>query len=118
MTRATSLNPEGYSDTEAQDILARMTNASLAFYAMARQAGCHSFIEFAGLMNEYINVCRDMTAAGDLTWIHANTHSERGVALRAHHISYLAEKLDCIYGASLRASPELARAFGLRPNES
>lgn len=112
-----SHNPEGYSAIEAQVILGRMAQASDVFYGMARLAGCHSFIEFAGLMNEYINVCRDMTAAGDLTWIHANTHSERGVALRSHHIRYLAEKLDCIYGASLRTSPELAAAFGFVPGK-
>lgn len=105
-------NPEGYSAKEAQEILHGMRHASSAFYAIARQAGCHSFIEFAGLMNEYIAVCTDMTAVGDLSWIHANTHSDRSLALREHHVRYLAEKLDCIYGASLRASPSLAEAFG------
>jgi len=40
-----------------------MAQASGAFYAAAIRIGNHPFIEFTGLMNEYIKICADADAA-------------------------------------------------------
>lgn len=83
-----------------------MRRAAECFYRDAVKIGVHSFIEFTGLLNEYIKICEAAEATGDSSWSHANTHSETPLAMREHHIAYLIEKLDCIYGPSLRANPK------------
>lgn len=97
---------------KAQKTLAEMQRASGAFYVAARETSCHAFIEFTGLMNEFIKVCGDASARGDHSWLDANTHSDRPLQMEGHQVAYLAEKLDCIYGATLRANPQLAATFG------
>lgn len=100
-----------YTKTEVEAALVKMRAASSAFYVAACSSGCHAFIEFTGLMNEYIKVCERMTSQGDTSWMTANTHTDVPLALFPFEASYLAEKLDCIYGPSLRASEELRAAF-------
>lgn len=102
----------------AQVALTQMRAASNTFYRMAVISECHAFIEFTGLMNEYIKVCERMTLNGDISWMMANTHTNVPLALFPFEASYLAEKLDCIYGPSLRASEELRAAFEGRPDAS
>jgi hypothetical protein len=90
---------------EEKTAIAAMRVASSQFYAAAQATGVHAFIEFTGLMNEYIQICEKNPG-----FMHANTHSEKPLVLADFEAAYLAEKLDCIYGPSLRASPQLARA--------
>lgn len=89
--------------------LREMEQLSSLFYQGAVKIGVHAFIEFTGLMNEFIKVCRDMETAGNGAWDQANTHSDSPLKLKPHHVQYLAEKLDCIYGAALRANPALKK---------
>lgn len=91
---------------EEKTAIAAMRAASSRFYAAATATGVHAFIEFTGLMNEYIQICEKNPG-----FMHANTHSEQPMAMADHEAAYLAEKLDCIYGPSLRASQQLARAL-------
>lgn len=91
---------------ELEVMLKRMEQASSAFYYLAVQVGHHAFIEFTGLMNEYINVCRDTMNAGvdfTLTTAHGD-----GVALtfQGYQRKYLAEKLTCIFQTSFPALME------------
>jgi hypothetical protein len=97
--------------TEAQAALAKMRAANDSFYALARQSGCHAFIEFAGLQVEFIKLCEESTRAGDLSWMHTNVHRGGKLPLEPTHAHYLAEKLDCIFGPTLRSTPELLKAF-------
>lgn len=53
-----------YSREELETMLAGMRRASSAFYRDAARIGCHPFIEFAGLMNEYIKLCEIALARG------------------------------------------------------
>lgn len=99
------------TQAEADATLASMRVASDLFYKGAVRAGCHAFIEFTGLINEYISVCAGMSAKGDHSWVTANTHSERPLPIALHQAKYLAEKLDCIFGPSLRVSAELRNAL-------
>jgi hypothetical protein len=103
-------DPNEYALEEQLASAAKMRAVSSAFYGPATQTGCHAFIEFCGLMNEYIVVCENTARAGG-DFMMANTHNERPLAMKAHHAAYLAEKLDCIFGPTIRANPEARRIF-------
>ncbi len=92
-----------YTQAELEEMLVKMEQASRAFYGDARRTGCHPFIEFTGLMNEYIQMCREALTLGQdftETSIHG---SGQPLPMKEHHRAYLTEKLECIYGYSLEA---------------
>lgn len=76
--------------------LAQMQAVSDQFYANAVAIGCHPFIEFTGLLNEYISACRDAHANG-IDFTECNIHSGLHLPLKSHQVSYLNEKLGCIF---------------------
>lgn len=91
---------------ERAHILNRMRAASNAFYAAAAHAGCHAFIEFTGLMNEFIKLCEDAEQQGT-DWVHANVHGDVHLPFKPYHVEYLSEKLECIYGRRLQLADDL-----------
>jgi hypothetical protein len=99
-----------YSPEERAEMLKKMQALSDLFYSQATQTGCHAFIEFAGLMNEFIRVCEEAHAKG-LDFPFANTHSGTPLPFAPHNLSYLGEKLGCIYGPGLFASEANRDAF-------
>lgn len=94
-----------YTVKQAEEALDKMRAASSNFYTAATYTNCHAFIEFTGLMNEYIKICERMTREGDTRWMMANTHSGVPLKMEAFELNYLAEKLDCIYGPTIEATP-------------
>jgi hypothetical protein len=84
---------------ERQLALERMQKASDAFYRDAISIGNHPFIEFAGLMNEYITACRAAHAKG-IDFTQCNVHN--GMALPLHPVmsDYINEKLECIFSGA------------------
>lgn len=92
-----------YTKEELEAMLTEMKCATSTFYAQARKIGCHPFIEFTGLMNEYIQMCANALAQGQdftETSIHG---SGQALPMRSFERAYLNEKLQCIYGHSLAA---------------
>jgi hypothetical protein len=90
-----------YSKAELEAMLTGMRDASSAFYDDARTVGCHPFIEFCGLMNEYIVMCRAALDQG-IDFTETSIHgSGKPLPMQEHHRRYLNEKLECIYGVSL-----------------
>ncbi len=90
-----------YSDSELNSMLLKMRQASRAFYIDAVRTGCHPFIEFTGLMNEYINMCEDALLKG-IDFTETSVHGDgQPLPMKEHHRRYLNEKLQCIYGTSL-----------------
>lgn len=88
------------SSEERETSLKKMRDASRQFYASATQTGNHAFIEFCGLMNEYIGMCEAAHAAGaDFTEF--NVHSGQHLPLAPHNLNYINEKMQCIYGLKL-----------------
>jgi len=80
-----------------------MRMAASTFYRMAQRAGCHPFLEFTGLMNEYIVLCEAAHAQG-IDFTETSVHGGgQALPMKAHHKHYLDEKLQCIYGVSLEA---------------
>ena len=95
---------------ERAETLHKMRRASDLYYALAAQAGCHAFIEFAGLMNEFIKVCEDAHKQG-IDFTMASTHTDRKLPFKPYHLQYLAEKLNCIYGPTLLSDETNRRVF-------
>ncbi len=91
-----------YTPEERGKILERMRSISDDFYYAATVCGCHAFIEFAGLMNEFIDVCNRAETSGNGGWVHANGHGEN-LAMLPHEVAYVREKLNCIYGNAVLA---------------
>lgn len=80
-------SPEADEDSR---MLQEMESASRRFYASAVQIGHHQFVEFTGLMNEYILMCRGALAKGQ-SILGRQEADER-------NWRYIREKLDCIFG--------------------
>lgn len=80
-----------------EEILEAMKAVASNYYRQAIATNCHAFIEFTGLMNEYIKVCEQNLAAGrDFTQINAHT-SEQPMDFEYHNIQYINSKLECIF---------------------
>jgi hypothetical protein len=91
-----------YTKAEREVMLDQMRRASDAFYYLAARTHCHPFLEFTGLMNEYIGLCQKAHALG-IDFTMTSIHTGKALPIEDHHIAYLGEKLGCIYGSSLDA---------------
>jgi len=89
--------------------------ASNEFYLAAVRSRNHPFIEFTGLINEYIMLCEAAHAQGQ-DFTQANIHSGQALPMQAHNVAYLGEKLGCIYGPALTPAlrEQLIRSLGAR----
>jgi hypothetical protein len=67
---------DGLSPEEREECLRAMQAASNAFYAAATRCGNHAFIEFTGLMNEYIQLCWEAHRNG-IDFTRASVHSRK-----------------------------------------
>ncbi|KQO27201.1 hypothetical protein [Acidovorax sp. Leaf78] len=94
---------------EREVALQRMERAADEFYRSAVQIGNHPFIEFAGLMNEYITACRQAHAQG-IDFSQCSKHN--GMALPLHPVmsDYINEKLECIFTGAKVLDAEVAEA--------
>ncbi len=87
----TSTTPE-----QRAQMIADMRLASKRFYAAAIAIGNHPFIEFTGLINEYITICEQANASG-VDFTECNTHGDKDLPMASHQINYINEKLECIF---------------------
>lgn len=97
-----SIDVETQLDPEAT--IRAMQQAADAFYRSAIRIGNHPFIEFAGLMNEYVSACRNAAAEG-IDFTSCNTHSGQELPLHLHQVDYINEKLECIFTGRSVMSP-------------
>jgi len=81
---------------ERETALAKMSAASKCFYTCATEIGNHPFIEFTGLMNEYITACH-MAHAQGIDFTECNTHTGQDLPLQSFQVAYINEKLECIF---------------------
>lgn len=87
------------SSDEREQALRLMRGASDAFYRSAVSIGNHPFIEFAGLMNEYINACRLAHEQG-IDFSECSRHSGQVLPLHPVMSDYVNEKLECIFSGA------------------
>ena len=85
---------------QLQETINKMYEVSNTFYRGAIGTGNHAFIEFCGLMNEYIKICQMSLDAG-IDFTKTNIHCGKSLVFAKHNKDYLLEKLECIYGTSL-----------------
>lgn len=86
---------------EQRDIaLQQMQEIATDFYYKAVKTNCHPFIEFAGLMNEYIKACRDAHEKG-IDFTRCNRHTGQILPLEEYRSDYITEKLECIFSGQL-----------------
>lgn len=95
---------------ERKTALREMRRASSAFYAQAVRIGNHPFIEFTGLMNEYIKACEAAHEQG-IDFTECNTHSGQPLPIESYMRAYINEKLECIFvGQSVMTDDETKHA--------
>jgi hypothetical protein len=81
--------------TTQSDLIA-MRAASHAFYCAATKIGVHPFIEFTGLMNEWIKAAERQPER-----LHGSIHNGEHVRLEDYELRYIREKLKCIFGEQI-----------------
>lgn len=87
---------------EREIALDQMEQAIKSFYRSAIHIGNHPFIEFAGVMTAYVNSCHRAHEAG-VDFTECNRHAGSELPMEGFEVSYLAEKLDCIFGGRIRS---------------
>ncbi|WP_028604490.1 hypothetical protein [Ottowia thiooxydans] len=90
---------------EREQALLEMRRTADAFYRSAVKIGNHPFIEFAGLMNEYIAACQ-LAHKDGVDFSECNVHNGKNLPLKPFMSDYINEKLECIFsGAKVMATP-------------
>lgn len=90
---------------EREVALTRMKAVASQFYRDAISIGNHPFIEFAGLMNEYIAACAAAHKSG-IDFSECNRHNGLALPLLDVQSDYINEKLECIFsGAKVLSAP-------------
>jgi hypothetical protein len=79
-----------------EESLDRMEAAANQFYMLAVAADCYAYIEFAGLLRKYCEVCRDNLARG-IDFRELNGPRSQRMELQSYHIDYFKEKLNFIF---------------------
>jgi len=99
-----------YSKVQLEEMVKGMNAVNSAFYPSATKIGHHAFIEFCGLMGEYIKMCEAALAAGE-DFTTTNIHVGGALPIRGYNALYLAEKFECIFGTTFSANPDMAKLF-------
>lgn len=85
-----------YSKVQLQSMIHHMRSTSNDFYGAAVDIGNHPFIEFTGLINEYIDCCQQALNKG-VDFTECSTHSGKELPMMDHQVKYTNEKLECIF---------------------
>jgi hypothetical protein len=102
--------PEEMVPPEKRELmLKQMEQLTEAFYWRAFQIGCHPFIEFCGVMTEYLKVAQAAHEAG-IDFTNTTAHSGFPLPIQPYNAKYLGDKIGCIYGPALQ-KPENRQAF-------
>lgn len=89
---------------ECAECIRAMQKASDAFYHAAVRTGNHAFVEWTGLLNEYIKACQQAADVG-VDFRQLNKHTGEGLALPGHALDYINEKLECIFTGAIKVVP-------------
>lgn len=109
----------GFTVDERAAMLDGMARASNLLYRDAVRIGHHPFIEFCGLINEYVKICARAHRQG-VDFTESSAHSGKPLPVFGHEAEYIGEKLGCIYGPSLQSEEnrkKFLQAAGLNETE-
>ena len=75
-----------------------MRGASNTFYKLAALTQCHPFLEFTGILNEYIKICEENYKIRGIDFREENIHTGKNQMVIADYmVDYINEKLECIF---------------------
>ena len=80
----------------------------VALYAAAANIGVHPVIEFTGLLRTYTAQVKAAVKSGVPLHEISGVHGDRVLPFTSGQAAYIAEKLDCIWGESLRQDAQAA----------
>ena len=81
-----------------EEILVAMKAASQNYYREAIATKCHTFIEFTGLMNEYIKICERNLKQRGLNFTETSIHTDKPrLHIEEWELDYINQKLQCIF---------------------
>ena len=83
-------------EDELREALVAMKRISNEFYDKATRLNVHPFIEFTGLINEYIQCCAAALNDG-IDYADCNKHLDNHLPVPSHSVSYINSKLECIF---------------------
>ena len=86
---------------ELSGMIEDMRATSAMFYMGATGIGNHPFIEFTGLMNEYIDLCQGALSQG-VDFTECNIHTGLKLPMHDYQKKYASEKIECIYSGQLK----------------
>lgn len=89
---------------QREHALQEMRQVTDDFYRSAVKIGNHPFIEFAGLMHEYIQAC-ELAHRQGIDFSDCSIHSGKQLPLLPTMGDYINEKLECIFTGSKVLSP-------------
>ncbi len=84
---------------QREKALAQMQEVNDWFYSQAIQIGNHPYIEFCGLLNEYVKACKAAHDQG-IDFSECNKHSGDVLPLANFMSRYINDKLDCIFSGA------------------
>lgn len=85
------------SELTPKQSLAKMRAASDQFYSLAANTQCHAYLEFTGILNEYIKICEENLVRG-IDFREENIHKGNSqMVIKDYQIDYMNEKLECIF---------------------
>lgn len=103
-----------YTKEELQRLVKDMGGVAESTYWLFFHAGmgsrCHAFLEFNGLISQYVKIAQRAAAAG-IDFTQANVHNQTPLPVEIHDLEYLAEKIRCIFGPLIDANPEARELF-------
>jgi hypothetical protein len=80
------------------EVLNAMKIAAHNYYREAIATNCHTFIEFTGLINEYIKICeRNLNQGVDFTKTSTHCPGEPELHIEDWELAYINDKLRCIF---------------------
>ncbi|WP_261263063.1 hypothetical protein [Laspinema olomoucense] len=75
-----------------------MDKAASQFYQAALGTDCHGFLEFTGLLREYVKICHEFQKNNPHhDFRRCNIHNNHRLHLQPYQREYIHEKLSCIY---------------------
>lgn len=80
--------------------LQKMRHAVFGFQWQAVHTGDHAMVEFANIMQNYLE-CAERTAALGMDFVELGLDRSRTIDITTRDEIYIAEKLSCIYGDRL-----------------
>ncbi len=84
-----------------------------AFYARLFSLGTggrfHAFVEWCGVMSEHLNITRDLLQQG-VPAFNINRHTGNTPDIASYRLSYLAEKIECIFDGLIDVNSAVVEA--------